>query len=77
MNPNNPDRPKQAESHRLNLPELMTVPDVKEHTHLSQATLARWRAEGIGPRFIRIGRSVRYRRDDVLAWIESAASEPA
>jgi hypothetical protein len=36
-------------------------------------TLAQWRMTGAGPTFIRIGRRVRYRPDDVNAWIDSQA----
>lgn len=32
---------------------------------------ARWAGEG--PRFIKLGRHVRYRADDVMAWIEENA----
>lgn len=36
---------------------------------LSVATLSRYRAAGIGPAWARLGgRSVRYRRADVVAW---------
>jgi excisionase family DNA binding protein len=33
-------------------------------------TLANWRYQGKGPRFIKVGRHVRYRRSDVEAWLE-------
>ncbi|WP_254845645.1 helix-turn-helix domain-containing protein [Microbacterium sp. RURRCA19A] len=49
-----------------------------EFTQTSVPTLARWASEGDkGPRFIRLGGSgasggaVRYRREDVLAWLAS------
>lgn len=35
---------------------------------LAPITLYQWRRHGAGPRFFRIGRSVRYRLGDVLAW---------
>ena len=34
----------------------------------SCAALKKWRATCVGPPFIRIGRSVRYRIDDLLDW---------
>lgn len=37
----------------------------------SASTLRRWRCEGIGPRFIRDGRMVFYRRSDIDAYISS------
>lgn len=45
--------------------ELAGVIDVKPHT------LAVWRAEGKGPDFTRLGKSVFYRQVDVRAWIEA------
>lgn len=37
----------------------------------SPAVLAQWRYLGTGPKFIKIGRSVRYRASDVEAWLEA------
>lgn len=55
------------------LPDLATVDQVSDYTQISLPTLARKRADGTGPKFIRIGRSVRYRRQDVFAWLDSLA----
>lgn len=38
---------------------------------ISVRTLQRWRLEGHGPRFIKIGRLVRYRQSDLDAFIEA------
>ena len=37
---------------------------------LSERTLERFRVSGIGPKFVRMGKSIRYRLGDVEAWIE-------
>jgi hypothetical protein len=37
----------------------------------ARRTLERWRQTGDGPRFVRVGRAVRYRRSDLDAWLES------
>lgn len=34
----------------------------------SCAALKKWRAKGTGPRFVRVGRSIRYRIGDLLDW---------
>ena len=34
-------------------------------------TLQKWRVEGRGPRFLKVGRRVFYRRSDIEAWLES------
>jgi predicted DNA-binding transcriptional regulator AlpA len=39
-------------------------------TGLSNAHFERCRWQGTGPRFVKLGRLVRYRKSDVVAWIE-------
>jgi predicted site-specific integrase-resolvase len=34
-------------------------------------TLARWRCEGGGPQFIRVGRKIMYGADDISVWMNS------
>ena len=36
---------------------------------ISERTLQRWRMEGRGPLFVRIGRLIRYRRSDLDGWM--------
>jgi len=38
---------------------------------ISVASIRRWRLLRQGPKFIKIGASVRYRPEDVAAWLES------
>lgn len=63
-----------AEAARLlELPELATRKQVAEYTQTSIPTLARWAAEDRGPKVTRLGPgAIRYRREDVLAWIAEA-----
>ncbi|GAA0202881.1 hypothetical protein GCM10008944_20700 [Cytobacillus oceanisediminis] len=49
---------------------LLTPADVGEHLRLSEKTLANWRCQGRGPAYLRVGRDIRYRAADVLAWLE-------
>ena len=37
----------------------------------SKNTAERWRREGTGPAYIKVGRSVFYDREDVQAWLQS------
>jgi predicted DNA-binding transcriptional regulator AlpA len=37
---------------------------------LSLRTLRRWRQEGRGPAYVKVGRKVMYRPSDVQAWID-------
>jgi excisionase family DNA binding protein len=36
---------------------------------LSSRTLQSWRSKKEGPPFVRVGRAVRYRRQDLLTWV--------
>jgi len=42
---------------------------------VSIRTLQRWRLEGGGPRFVRVGRLVRYRRSELDAWLAGRICE--
>jgi predicted DNA-binding transcriptional regulator AlpA len=50
--------------------ELLTVEDVARVLRQSTITLARWRASGQGPRFVKLGRKVAYMRHTLDAWIK-------
>lgn len=55
---------------------LMTEQDLARLLNVSLSTVKRLRAEGEGPDFIRIGkRAIRYRREDVDAWLQRRAQE--
>jgi excisionase family DNA binding protein len=50
---------------------LLTQSEAAELLRLSERTLERLRVSGAGPKFCRLGHSVRYRLGDVEAWIAS------
>jgi len=50
--------------------ELMTLKEVATLVRVPEATLRYWRHLRTGPRGFRIGRSVRYWRNDVIHWLE-------
>ena len=43
---------------------------------IPKRTPGQWRYLGRGPTFVRVGRHVRYRRDDVDAWIDEQTVTP-
>jgi hypothetical protein len=43
---------------------------------LSVRTLQTWRSRGCGPAYVRAGRAVRYRRHDLLSWIDLNTVRP-
>jgi predicted DNA-binding transcriptional regulator AlpA len=51
----------------------LTEREVADMLGLSVATLRAWRHRGKGPRFLRLGRSVRYLPSDVADFVRSSA----
>jgi hypothetical protein len=49
--------------------DLVAPPVVAEHLGVPLRTLGQWRYLGTGPKFLKIGRHVRYRWRDVEAWL--------
>ncbi|WP_432558508.1 helix-turn-helix transcriptional regulator [Granulicoccus sp. GXG6511] len=55
--------------------ELLTSDEVAGWLRVSRSTLCRWRQEGKGPRVVWLTPSCpRYRRTDVVAWLERVAA---
>jgi excisionase family DNA binding protein len=63
----NPERPT-TRGHMTD--KLLTQQQLADELEVSLRTLERWRQQGTGPAFIRVGRSPRYRRADIDAWLE-------
>lgn len=51
------------------IPELLTAAQVGELTHMKSSSLAQMRYKGTGPKFVKLGNRVLYRRQDVTDWI--------
>lgn len=51
--------------------ELLTANQVAQLTSFPVGTLAYWRMKGEGPEYVKIGRWVRYRREDIDSWIDA------
>lgn len=52
--------------------ELLTPADVEAEWQIPIATLYRWRHKRLGPKAIKIGRHLRYRRSDLEAFLAEA-----
>ena len=48
---------------------LLTQREVALALRCSERTLERWRVQGIGPRFVRLNHSIRYRQQDLDAHV--------
>lgn len=52
---------------------FLDTPQLAAMIGKSVKTCARWRHNGIGPKYVRVGpRSVLYRRSDVETWLNSS-----
>ncbi len=51
--------------------QLVNEAKAAAYLHIAQRTLQWWRVVGKGPRFVKIGRLVRYRIADLDAFIEA------
>jgi len=50
---------------------LLNEREVARITGLSVASVRRWRLLRQGPKYLKIGAAVRYRPEDVAAWLET------
>ena len=53
------------------LQNLLTENDVARIIGLSVASVRRWRLLHQGPRYLKLGAAVRYKPEDISAWLES------
>lgn len=58
------------------LPELSTPDQLAAWLQLPVKTLYAWRHKGDGPPALKVGRHLRYRRADVLRWLDALAGPP-
>ena len=56
--------------------ELLTERQTAELLNISTRTLQAWRSDSVGPPFIRVGRTIRYRRGALVAWMEANTVRP-
>lgn len=64
--------PRAADAMPLSPADLLTPDQVAAALGLSHRTLAAWRSSARNPiPYLKVGSRVRYRRQDVAAWLES------
>lgn len=51
--------------------QTLTATELSAETKIPEATWAQWRYLGKGPKYLKLGGHVRYRRSDVEAWLAS------
>lgn len=55
--------------------QLMTVREVASYLRVPPATVYTWHYQGEGPTVLKLGRSIRFRRRDVDAWLEDCQAD--
>jgi predicted DNA-binding transcriptional regulator AlpA len=48
--------------------DYLNTPQAAAYLHISASALNKWRVYGDGPPFVKMGRTVRYRRQDLNIW---------
>jgi excisionase family DNA binding protein len=78
-NPHNESTQDASDDERLNsaspeslaaAPMMMTADEIADCLQVSTRTIWRLKAKGDLPKSVNVGRAVRWRRSDILAWIE-------
>ncbi|MBT4187449.1 MAG: helix-turn-helix domain-containing protein [Gemmatimonadales bacterium] len=54
----------------MNASEWLSTNDLAEWLQVPPATVSRWRYQDTGPVGYRVGRHIRYRRDDIETWLQ-------
>jgi predicted DNA-binding transcriptional regulator AlpA len=54
-------------------PEMMNERQLSEYLNIAVRSLQKWRLFRKGPKFVKVGGAVRYRRREVDAWLDSCA----
>lgn len=66
-------RPEPTTVKRQSLGVLMDPTEMSQYLGIPTGTLANWRYQRRGPAFVRVGRHVRYRAEDVGEWLAMRA----
>lgn len=52
------------------LPDFLTIDELAGYLAMKRSGIYSWRNDGVGPASTSFGRLVRYRKQDVLDWVE-------
>lgn len=55
--------------------DLLNIDELASYLGVKPRTVIEWRARGIGPHRIRVGRRTFFRRSDVAAWLATRESK--
>lgn len=52
------------------LKPMSTTKDIADNCGIKEGTLAYWRSAGIGPKFVKVGRTVMYPKEQMIAYFK-------
>lgn len=55
---------------------LLSVQEFADFVGVPVPTVYQWRTKGTAPRAVKVGRHLRFRQEDVDAWVERHADRP-
>jgi len=55
--------------HSISVTDVLTELEAARRLGVSLSGLRKWRNDGTGPRFVRLGRLIRYRAPDLESWL--------
>jgi excisionase family DNA binding protein len=61
----------------MDLEGLLTMKELAAYLNVSVSTIKDWRGRGEGPPALRVGGSLRWRREDIEAWLNENAERPS
>ncbi len=70
------DSPPSADMQSINPDPLFDTAQAASYLHSSEPSLERFRRIGVGPKFVKMGGIVRYRRSDLDAYIDECTRVP-
>ena len=60
----------------ISLARLLTVQELADLLQIPTKTIYTWRYKGIGPPAVPMGKYLRFRADDIAAWLDTRADPP-
>jgi len=51
--------------------KLLSTEQLATYLGIAKSTILQYRRDGTGPQYIKLGHLVRYKQDDVEAWLEA------
>lgn len=61
----------------VSLPALLTTEEVAEHFRVNPSTVRRWRLDGVGPCYVKVGSVYRYPEAALAEWLHTNLTEEA